>query len=217
MHDQRRRRILIATVMVGAGILALLISIGVYGLLRGPASGEPLTEPMTSATVTPAAPSVAQARPLTTTSDAEGFARAAAIALFQWDTRGSAGPSEWAQVLIDVGDPEEAAGLASDIRGYLPTGEQWEQLELYATRQSLSIDSAHVPAAWATALRQAAPGQLPPGAIAYTISGERHRDGVWDGEPIATSSAVTFTMFIACPPAQDCRLLRLSRVNEPLE
>lgn len=217
MHAQRGRRMLIATVLAGAGILVLLIAVGAYGLLRGPASAQSRPAPAVSATVPSTASPVAQPRPLTASADSEVFARAAAISLFRWDTRGSAGPSEWAQPLIDVGDPEEAAGLASDIRGYSPTIEQWEQLKAYGTRQWLAIDSAHVPAAWTTAVAQAAPGQLPPGATAYTITGVRHRDGIWDGEPIATSSDVAFTVFIACPRAQDCRLLRFSRLNEPLE
>jgi hypothetical protein len=217
MHASRRRRMLIATVMAGIGILVLLVSIGAYGLLRGPASAHPESAPTTSATTTPTAASIAQPRPVTVSTNTEMFARAVSNALFHWDTHGSAGPFEWAQMLMNVGDPEESAGLASDIRGYLPTIEQWEQLEVYGTRQRLTIDSARVPAAWATAVAQAAPGQLPPGASAYTISGVRHRDGVWDGEPITTASEVTFTVFIACPRAEDCRLLRLSRPNEPLQ
>ncbi|MFB7893679.1 hypothetical protein ACFC1I_15885 [Microbacterium sp. NPDC056044] len=141
-----------------------------------------------------------------------------ALTLFRWDTRGSTGPADWAQALIDVADPEEAAGLASDVRTYLPSIEQWEQLKLYGTRQWLAIRSAEVPEAWATAVAQAAPGQLPPGAIAYTISGVRHREGIWDEAVIATtSSEVTFTIFLACPREGDCSLMRLSRLNEPLE
>lgn len=208
---------LIAMVMAGACILALLVAIGVYGLLLGPASARSLSTPTASASAASGAPPVSQPRSVSAGTDSEMFARAAATTLFRWDTRSAAGPAEWAQALINVGDPEEAAGLASDIRGYLPSIEQWEQLRVYGTRQRLTIDSAGVPNAWATALAQAAPGQLPPGAIAYTVSGERRRDGVWDGEPITTSSAVTFTVFVACPRGHDCRLLRLSRLNEPLE
>ncbi|WP_254773952.1 hypothetical protein [Microbacterium sp. cf046] len=147
----------------------------------------------------------------------ELFAEITASALFGWDTRGTAGPSDWSQVLIDVGDPEEAAGLAADVRGYLPTIEQWEQLKAYGTRQWLTIESIRVPDAWATALAQAAPDQLPPGAIAYTVSGIRHRGGTWNDEHAVTASKVAFTLFIACPSGGDCRLLRLSGVNEPLE
>lgn len=217
MHTQCRRRMLIAMTIAGVGIVALLVAIGVYGLLRGTASDPTPSGPSPRATDAPTAASVSHPRPLVVRADSEEFARAAAIALFGWDTRGSAGPSEWAQVLIDVGDPEEVAGLALDIRGYLPTIEQWEQLAAFGTRQRLAIESARIPTAWATAVAQAAPGQLPPGAVAYTITGIRHRDGVWEDETITTRRDVIFTVFVACPRAKECRLLRLSRMNEPLE
>lgn len=208
---------LIAAVIAGGGILILLVGIGVYGLLRGPASTAAPSTPTSTATGAAAAAPVAQPRSVPATADSELFARAVANALFQWDTRSSAGPAEWSQPLVDVGDAEEAAGLASDVRGYLPSIEQWDQLEMYGTRQSITIDEVRVPSAWATALAQATPGQLPPGAIAYTINGIRHRHGTWDGEPTATASEVTFTVFLACPRKEDCRLLRLSLINEPLE
>ena len=217
MHAQRRRRMLIVAVCAGAGILALLITIGVYGLLRGPAPDDTLPATPSSSTVGPTAAPIAGPRPVTAAANSEVFAQTAASALFRWDTRGAAGPSDWAQMLVDVGDPEEAAGLAADIRGYLPTIEQWEQLKPYGTRQWLAIESVRVPDAWVTALAQAAPGQLPPGAIAYTVSGIRYRSGTWNDEPAVTASEVAFTLFIACAIEMDCRLLRLSRLNEPLE
>jgi len=208
---------IIATMISGAGILAVLVGVGVYGLLRGPESAQTPSAPTGSPTIAPTAAPIAHPQPLPATTDPELFARAAASALFRWDTRGSAGPTEWAQTLIDVGDRDEAAGLASDIRGYLPTVEQWQRLDSYGTRQWLTIDSVRVPVTWASAVAEAAPGQLPPGAIAYTIGGVRHRSGNWDGKPTATAGEARFTVFIACPRAEDCRLLRLSRLNEPLE
>ncbi|WP_228479307.1 hypothetical protein [Microbacterium atlanticum] len=216
MHVQRRRRMVIVTVIVGAFILALLITVGVYGLLRGPASAR-TDSPTASATSASVSPSIGQPRALPATTSAATFGHSVALTLFRWDTRGSMGPSDWAQALVEVADPEEAAGLASDVRAYMPSSEQWEQLKLYGTRQWLTIDSAEIPKAWAAAVAQAAPGQLPPGATAYTISGVRHREGIWDDEVIATSSDVRFTVFLACPRAGECRLLRLSRLNEPLE
>ncbi|WP_346728734.1 hypothetical protein [Leucobacter manosquensis] len=52
------------------------------------------------------------------------------------------------------------------------------KLREYATTQSIEIDTIIVPNAWAAAAAQAKPGQLPPGAIAYTVNGIRHRAGV---------------------------------------
>lgn len=216
MNAVRRRRTIVAMTISVIGILALLVGVGVYGLLRGPSATRNSATPSSSDTIAPTTAAVAEPRPLAPSPHSEVFARTVAARLLTWDTRSSAGPSEWAQVLVDVGDDEEVAGLASDVRAYLPSPEQWEQISTYGTRQWLTIGSVRVPDSWATAVAQAAPGQLPPGAIAYTIAGIRHRAGTWADQPTTTESAVTFTVFIACPRAEDCRLLRLSRLDEPL-
>lgn len=216
MNAARRRTVLITTTVAGA-VLAVLVGIGIYGLLRGPASAHESTGPVAASTPAPETVPVAQPRPLPRSRQPEAFARAAATAIFGWDARSSASSSEWGQVLVDAADPDEAAGLAADVRAYLPTIEQWDQLRTYGTRQWLTIDSARVPDAWATAVAQATSGQLPPGATAYTIVGVRHRSGTWADQPTETESRVTFTVFIACPAGDACRLLRFSRLDEPLE
>lgn len=174
----------------------------------------PTVPPQTGPPLRPHVPPVAVSR------DPETFARNVATALFTWDTASGFTPLDYTTVLLDVGDPSgtEQAGLASDIAGYLPTRDAWVELRQYETRQSLTIDSAVVPEAWADAVAQAQPGQLPPGAIAYTIEGTRHRDGVWNDDPQASVHDVAFTLFIACPPAGDdpCALLRLSQLDHPL-
>jgi len=118
-----------------------------------------------------------------------------------------------------VGDPtgNETAGLASDVRNYLPTPEAWVQLRQSHPRQWLVVDTAVVPDAWAGAVEQAAPGRLLPGTIAYTVTGIRHRSGIWGTDPVDTSHPVTFTVFVTCAPSFDtCHLLRLSGLDNPL-
>jgi hypothetical protein len=221
--EPRRRRLLIAAI---AGGLALLVAVGVgiYGLVRGPGGATRDPAPSGTVTVSPAAPASTPAAParLPLTGDAEEFARAVATALFTWDTVSGATPTDYAQVLSDAADDSEADALASDVRAYLPTNEAWAQLRTYQTRQWLAIDTAAVPEAWATAEVQAAPGQLPQGATAYTITGTRYRTGIWGTEPVEASRPVAFTVFIACaPPTPEfsaglCRLLRLSALDNPL-
>ncbi|SJN15550.1 hypothetical protein FM104_00365 [Microbacterium esteraromaticum] len=221
--DRRRRRLLIATI-AGGLVLLLLVGVGIYGLLRGPA---PQTD------TTPTDPSPAATSPLTNArrdgpasvprgGGPEAFARAVAEALFTWDTATGYAPSEYAQVLADVAAGEEAEALAGDVRSYLPAAQAWAQLRQYQTRQWLTIDAAVIPESWETAVSQAAPGQIPEGAVAYTISGTRHRDGTWDTEPVEASRPVAFTVFIVCTPpvpvrgAGLCELLRLSQLDNPL-
>lgn len=220
--DHRHRRLLIAAIAGGLALL-LLIGIGIYRLLRGPAPAidQPHSGPSTSSEHPVPTPEVSGGpMPVRATSDPETFAREVAASLFTWDTE--YGPADYAQVLVDAAEGEEAAALASDVRGYLPTPAAWAQLRQYQTRQWLVIDTAIVPEAWETAQIQDTSGQIPLGAVAYTITGTRYRTGTWDTEPVEASRPVAFTLFIACtPPAPEfrtgpCRLLRLSQLDNPL-
>ncbi len=212
-----RRRLLVAVIASGVALL-LVVGWGVYGLLRGPS--EPEHPPVSIQTTDSSPPSYSHRevgpRPIFPSRDPEVFARQVADALFAWDTRAAADLSEWAQVVVDVADAEESLATASDIRSYLPTRTIWQQLRGYGTRQWLVIDSIAVPEAWSTAVVQAQPGQLPPGATAFTVEGTRHREGTWGSEPVSTSRSVAFTVFMACERTESCRLLRLSQLDNPL-
>src|SRR5690606_9739424 len=112
--DRRRRRVLIALIAAGL-VLALLVSVGIYGLLRGPA---PRTEPAPTGTAAPTitAPptgtSPAGPAPVSQLGGPETFARQVAQALFGWDTTNGYGPADYAQVIVDVAAGEEADALA---------------------------------------------------------------------------------------------------------
>lgn len=224
--DDRRRRLLIATIASGL-VLLLLVGVGVYGLLRGPAPRTDTTpaEPsVPSATSTPAGPDGQGPVAVPQTGGPEAFARAVAVALFAWDTTSGYQAVDYAQMLADVAAEDETDALAGDVRAYLPNPQAWAQLRQYQTRQWLTIDTAVIPEAWETAVAQAAPGQIPAGTVAYTISGTRHRDGTWDTELIEASRPVAFTVFIVCSPevtnrgitGTSCELLRLSQLDNPL-
>lgn len=222
----RRRRHLLIAVAAAVAVLAALVSVGRFGLVRGSGTssgtiGAPAPAPSPSATrvVPPTAPSTTGPRAIPQSTEPEVFARRVANGLFTWETASGYGPVDYAQAIVDVGDPtgNESAALASDVRSYLPTTEAWAQLRTFQTRQWLTIDEASVPAAWADAVAQAAPGQLLPGTIAYTITGTRHRTGTWGTDPVDASRPVAFTVFLTCGPSFDsCRLLRLSQLDNPL-
>lgn len=225
---RRRRTMLIATI-AGAIILLLLVGVGVYGLIRGPQTTE-LADVV--ATDSPAATHPADTpsgpEPVVTVGGPEESAAAVAEALFTWDTTRGHGPADYAQMLADVTADEEADAAVSDVRAYLPTTEAWAQLRTHQTRQWLTIDTIEIPAVWEDAVAQAAPGQIPDGTIAYTITGTRHRTGYWGTDPITTTHDVAFTVFLTCtperttaPPIADpitetCTLLRLSQLDNPL-
>ncbi|GAA5196781.1 hypothetical protein [Microbacterium jejuense] len=220
-HPPRRR--LIVLVAIGFGILAALVGVGLYGLTLAPSpgAGTPAVTPSTR-DAAPVAPSPMETRgaphAIASTTDAEAFARDAAEALITWDTT-EFDLTDYAQVIVDAGDPSgvETSALASDVRSYLPTADAWSKLRTYETRQWLTIDDVFVPASWSDALAQATEGELLPGTIAYTLSGTRHRAGVVGTDDQETSRPIAFTMFIACEPSFDeCHLLRLSEVDNPL-
>ncbi|WP_150463017.1 hypothetical protein [Nesterenkonia ebinurensis] len=227
LSQPRIRRRLIAA--LAAGIILLLVTgVGLYGLITGPPAPTPGTHNDDSGDVSPGPVVTAPDDPEPSTppslssvpasTDAETFARNVAETLFAWDTASGFMPLDYTSVILAVGDPTgaEQAGLASDIATYLPAQESWVELRQYSTTQHLSIENAFVPEAWAEAVEQTQAGQLPPGAIAYTIEGTRHRDGIWNNEPVASEHAVAFTVFIACPPGESCYLLRLSQLDNPL-
>lgn len=222
MQEPRFPRRLMILLIVGAAVLAVLVGVGLYGLLLAPRSDpSPVNtadDPPGASTSTPSPTS--SAPPVVRESDdPETFARALATALFTWDTATEFGPTDYAQVIVDVGDPSgnETAGLASDVRTYLPTADAWAQLRTMQTRQWLDINDVFVPDEWATALDQAAEGQILPGTVAYTITGIRQREGIHGTEPVTSSHEVAFTVFITCEPTFDtCRALRISELDNPL-
>jgi hypothetical protein len=218
MFVVHRRRVIIIAVSIGAGVFLLLVTVGIVGLLRGPGApgGTGHASDEASASPSSAAP-VAQPRPIVATSDPERFARAVTRALFTWDTRHPGGVSEWMQALVDAADADEASAVAADVRNFLPGPEYWGRLGDYGTRQWIEVESIAVPGTWSTAIAQAAPGQLPEDAAAFTVVGVRERAGTWGKQQMRTSRRISLTVFVACPADDPCVLLRLSRPDSPLE
>ena len=209
---------------LAAGIAFLILGgVGIYGLITGPKTppAPPATSsPSTSPGPGTRSPRVTDAPRVVGSTDPDQFARNVATALFAWDTASGLMPLDYSAAILAVGDPSgtEQAGLASDVANYLPSREQWVELRKHSTSQSLSITDSYVPEAWADAIRQAPPGQVPTGATAVTIEGTRHRAGTWNGTPVTDDFPVAFTLFIACPPGADsCHVLRLSQLDNPLK
>jgi len=198
----------IAWVLVSLALLAA-VGVGIYGLVTPARPAQPAppgpTSETTSSTTSPA-------------TSGERFARQVASTLFDWDTMTDT-PAAITQRLTAGADlaGDETPGLIQDIGMYLPSPDIWDRLQQYQTRQHLDIDTATIPSSWTEIVASAQPGQIPQGAIAYTISGTRHRDGVVDGQPETATRPVSFTMFITCTPSGQCYLLRLSIPDTPLQ
>ena len=233
VSDPSFRRRLVLIVSVGV-VLVVLIGVGVYGLAIGASDPAPASSSISADTGAGAGPRPASRRPsppttvappgddlpaLPQTTDPVVYARAVAAALLAWDTMSSLAPDDHARRVLADADPAgvETPGLAADVANYLPTAEVWQQLRNHATRQSVTIAAAYVPDSWDEIAASPAAGQLRDGIVAVTIEATRHRSGVWLDEPVEADHPVTFTVFVACPPAFDrCHTLRLSQPDTPL-
>ena len=221
MRDLTRPQLLI---IAAAAIALMTAAVGIYGLLTGPSRPPVHTRPAAHPDARGGAvPSpVVAADPSTVVlphaDNPIAYARAITDALFDWDTSSGFMPSDYEAPVLADADPsgEETAGLIADVATYLPTNDQWLNLATMDVAQTISIKSAGVPADWQT-IATNAHGELRPGTKAVTVTGMRHRTGVWNDQPASTTGAVSFTVFVACPPAFDrCHILRLSQLDNPL-
>ncbi|WP_185996624.1 hypothetical protein [Nocardioides campestrisoli] len=212
--------------LLGCAVAVMTAAFGIYGLVRGPSDDG--TESPESATVRVEETSdpgrsddtlaSLRDRALPHTNDPVAYARAVAVSLFDWDTSAGFLPTDYTSAVLADADPsgEETPGLLSDVAVYLPSAEQWLDLGAMEVVQRIEIEDASVPSSWAAAVEQAN-GHLRPGTTAVTITGTRHRTGVWNGQAAESSHAVAFTVFVACRPSFDrCHILRLSQLGNPL-
>jgi hypothetical protein len=210
-------------VILGCVLAFATLVVGIYGLLRGPDPTAPTPAPLSAGTVETipeeAAPVVTlEDRALPHTTDPITYARAVATSLFDWDTSLGFLPTDYTSAVLADADPsgDETPALLDDVATYLPTVNQWLDLAAMEVVQSIEIEDAYVPDSWGAALEQAH-GHLRPGSSAVTISGTRHRAGVWSGEFTESSYPVSFTVFVAFKPSFDrCHILRLSQLDNPL-
>ena len=220
MFEITRRQILLILVAV---VALATMAVGIYGLVRQPdappaADSESAGVAVEAIEVEPAESPVPEDRSLPHTSDPISYARAVATSLFDWDTTSGRLPVDYTAAVLADADPsgEETPGLLTDVATYVPSIEQWLDLATMDVTQRLEIEEAVIPASWAAVLEQAR-GHLRPGTTAVTVTGTRHREGTWDGEPAEMSYPVAFTVFVACPPAfERCHVLRLSQLDNPM-
>ena len=212
-----RRRLIIA--VTAAGLVLVILVVGLYGLVRSPAHA-PATSVVGSTTVANPSPTGgAQLNGLVHTDNPVTYARAVARALFEWDTMSGLPLENYQSVVSEDADPAgiETSGLVNDLAVYFPTDVQWQQLRQYKTAETLTIQRADIPPAWAQAVASD-PKTIRPGTTAVTIDAVRYRTGSWYRTPATTSDPASFTVFVACQPTfPRCHILRLSGLNTALK
>ncbi|MFD2796384.1 hypothetical protein ACFS27_22680 [Promicromonospora vindobonensis] len=137
--------------------------------------------------------------------------------LFDWDTTTDTPEAITSEILaVAVLTGQETPGLLADLPAYLPDGSWWQRLGEYRTRQQLETTNAFVPTTWTQAVATGEVSGLLPGTTAVTVEGIRHRSGEVAGHPEVARSPVAFTMFVVCPPDDECWLLRLGAPGKAL-
>lgn len=221
-HPRRRVRIVLGVLLVVLAAVAFTL----YGVRANPGTAPVRPEPVTATSnppapvtaTTPTAPAPAGRAPIAATADPSAFATAVTAALFDWDTTGPHTLADHKGRLLAVADPTgiESPGLVADLDGYLPSAQTWDFLAGYETRQWIEVTEAFVPGQWRDAVA-AAGDELAPGTTALTVTGVRHRAGMWEGRDVTARFDVAFTAVVVCGPTYPrCYLLRLSRLDEPL-
>jgi hypothetical protein len=213
------RRLIIAT----AAVATLVASLGACLAFAGPSNAPSPADRASASHTDPGGGSppatFSSISPIEKTDNPETFAVSVAGALFDWDTSTAIPLADYTGRILAVADPsgEESAGLVTDLATYLPSPASWADLRGYRVRQWIDINSYAVPDSWDETTADDAGRELAAGTTAYTVSGLRRRSGIWQGEQAQTVDHVTFTVFMTCRPTYDeCKLLRLSRLNHPL-
>jgi len=213
--------------LLGGALAAMTLAVGIYGLVRGPDGPTPDASAARQAYArgsadrpeAPTAVTASEERSLPHTADPIAYARAVALALLDWDTGAGFLPTDYTASVLADADPsgQETPGLLTDVATYLPTVDQWLALGAMKVEQRIDIEDVYKPKSWDEAVAQSN-GQLRPGTMAVTITGSRHRSGVWNGQSAEVARPISFTVFVACPPAfERCHVLRLSQLNNPLQ
>lgn len=219
LTSHRPRMLVLAVAGVSVVLLLGAVVVAVSSRPSEPASHPKASSPPAISTAAGDAQIGSPTGSVARITDPTQFVRDVAVAIFAWDTRTASWPEELIEPFLKVADPtgESSPGLVSDLASYLPTQAAWVDLRRYKTRQRLDVAAVITPKLWATAIEQA-DGELAPGTAAFTVEGTRHRSGMWEGRRVASEHDVAFTVFVVCAPTYPtCHLLRLSRLDDPLE
>ncbi|MBA4864027.1 hypothetical protein H1V43_22240 [Streptomyces sp. PSKA54] len=203
--------------LLGTAVLAVLVAVaGLVSYLarpddaaaaaappRPPAAAEP------SPTATPSQTGKAKGSPSgsvkgpPSTRDPLAFAKAAAVALWSYDTRTSSQPRHLARLHRWLSDEKKFTDEDS-VDALVPSPLLWEQMAEQAQYATATASEARFPDAFTRAL-QDDPGKITTAYVyAVTVSGKQKV--VWDGSPKGGAESRTVTLAVQCRPSQDCAL-----------
>jgi hypothetical protein len=208
-----RRRALIGTAVLAvlvalAGLCAYLTRDG-RAFTKAPARHEssvsviPSTSPPASAS--PSAPAGHGVLPKPpATHDPIVFGKAAATALWSYDTRAYTQP-ELLAALNAWMTRETPYADAMSVDAQVPSAEMWREMAQDGQYATASVNEAHFPASFTQAL-QADPGAITQAYIyAVTVFGKQ--SVAWNGSPQGGAEDRSATLAIQCRPSKNCALV----------
>ncbi|WP_269858064.1 hypothetical protein [Streptomyces sp. RPT161] len=205
-----RRRALIGT----AVLVVLVVLAGLFAYLtrdsrtpaKAPARGQ------SSASAVPYAPSPSASasagrgtlpRP-PATHDPIAFGRAAATALWSYDTRAYSQSRLLTALHAWMTSESKYADVAS-VDEQVPSAQLWEQMAQDRQYATATVAEAHFPASFTQAL-QADPGAIAQAYIyAVTVTGKQSI--AWSGSPHGGAEDRSITLAVQCHPGKDCALV----------
>ncbi|GAA1069223.1 hypothetical protein GCM10009665_76320 [Kitasatospora nipponensis] len=206
-----RRRALLGTAALAvlvalAGLLAYLTRDG-----RTPAKAIPVSASSVSPSAQPSAMAASSSPGDRTilsiapaTQDPIAFGKAAASALWSYDTRAYAQPELLAALHTWMTSDAKYADTAS-VDALVPSPVLWGRMADNGQYATASVNEAHFPASFTQAV-QSDPGAITQAYVyAVTVSG-RQSIG-WNGSPEGGAEARSTTLAVQCRPSQNCTLV----------
>ncbi|MFD7896909.1 hypothetical protein [Streptomyces sp. NPDC059743] len=209
-----RRRALIGTAVLAvlvvlAGLTAYLTRDGRASSVssNAPDSVASSASPSSTAPVGPASPPTPGSRsalpvPLST-HDPIAFGKAAAVALWPYDTRPHSQP-KWLAALHTWLTSEPKYADPGSVDALVPSPVLWGRMADHGQYATATVNEAHFPDSFTRAL-QADPGAITTAYIyAVTVSGKQSI--AWTGAPRGGAEARTVTLAVQCRPSRPCAL-----------
>jgi hypothetical protein len=211
MSGSRRRILLGATVLT---VVVALAGLAAYLTRDGRSStATPATRQTTSPPLTPASSTPATTPPHRVNSrlpappathDPIAYGKAAAVALWSYDTRAYSQP-EFLTALHRWLTPEKRYADTASVDALVPSPVLWEEMAGNAQFATATAAEAHFPQSFTQAL-QADPGAITT-AYVYAVTVTGHQQIAWDGAPHGGSEARAITLAIQCRPDKPCSLV----------
>ncbi|GAA1890447.1 hypothetical protein GCM10009753_18860 [Streptantibioticus ferralitis] len=201
--------------LIGTAVLAVLIALAGLFAYATRDSRRPAKVPVSRSSSVSTAPSTPSSSASASagrstlpkppaTHDPIVLGKAAATALWTYDTRAYSQPQLLSALHAWMTSESNYADVAS-VNQQVPTTQLWEQMAQDRQYATATVNEAHFPASFTHAL-QADPGAITQAYIyAVTVTGKQSI--AWNGAPHGGAEDRSTTLAVQCRPGKDCALV----------